>query len=38
MHGIEDHLLNQIIKYNGIGCAIKQAHLFEMNDEKEALI
>ena len=33
IHGIEDHLLDQIIKYNGIGCFIEdfieQAHQYE---------
>ena len=38
IHGIEDHLLDQIIKYNGIGCFIEdfieQAHQFGKIDEK----
>ena len=37
-HGIEDHLLDQIKKHNGIGCFIEdfieQAHQFGMIDEK----
>ena len=37
-HGIEDHLLDQIKKYNGIGCfiedCIEQAHQLGMPDEK----
>ena len=37
-HGIEDHLLDQIKKYNGIGWFIEdfieQAHQFGMLDEK----
>ena len=39
IHGIEDHLLDQIKKYNGIGCFvenfIEQAHQFVMLYEKE---
>ena len=38
IHGIEDHLVDQIQRYNGIGCFIKdfieQAHQFGMKDEK----
>ena len=38
IHEIEDHLLDQIKKYNGIGCFIEdfieQAHQFGMLDEK----
>ena len=38
IHGIEDHLVNQMQRYNGIGCFIKdfieQAHQFGMKDEK----
>ena len=38
IHGIEDHFLDQIKKYNGIGCFIEdfieQAHQFGMLDEK----
>ena len=38
IHGIEDHLLNQIKKYNGIGCFIEdfieQAHQLGMLDKK----
>ena len=37
IHGIEDHLLDEIKKYNGIGCFIEdfieQAHQFGMLDE-----
>ena len=40
IHGIEDHLLDQIKKYNGIGCFIEdfieKAHQFGMLDEKKA--
>ena len=39
IHGIEDHILNQIIEYNGISCVIEdfneQAHQFGMNDERK---
>ena len=38
IHGIEDPLLDQIKKYNGIGCFIEdfieQEHQFDMLDEK----
>ena len=38
IHGIEDHLLNKIIKYNEIGCfienSIEQARQSEMIDER----
>ena len=38
IHGIEDHLVNQMRKFNGIGCFIEdfieQAHQFGMKDEK----
>ena len=38
IHGIEDYLLDQIKKYNGIGCFvedfIEQEHQFGMLDEK----
>ena len=34
IYSIDDHLLNQIKKYNGIGCFIEQAHQFGMIDEK----
>ena len=38
IHGIEDHLFDQIKKFNGIGCFIEdfieQAHQFESLDEK----
>ena len=41
-HEIEDHSLDPIKKYNGIGCFIEdfieQAHQFGMLDEKEQLI
>ena len=40
IHGIEDHLLDQIIKYNGIGCFIedfiKQAHQYGMLEERKS--
>ena len=39
IHGIEDYLLDQINKYNGIGCLvedfIEQTHHFGMLDEKK---
>ena len=42
IHGIEDHLLNQIKDYGGIGDFIEdfieQAHQFGMLDEKKQLI
>ena len=38
IHGIEDHLLNKLIKYNEIGCfienSIEQARQSEMIDER----
>ena len=38
IHGIEDHLLDQVKKYNGIDCFIEdfieQEHQFGMLDEK----
>ena len=38
IHGVEDYLFEQIQKFNGIGCFIKdfivQAHQFGMLDEK----
>ena len=38
IHGIEDYLLNQIIKYHGIGCfiedCIEQNHQFRIIDER----
>ena len=38
IHGIEDHLWDQIKKYNGLGCFIKdfieQAQQFGMLDQK----
>ena len=38
LHGVEDHLFNQIEKSNGIGCFIEdfieQVHQFGMLDEK----
>ena len=38
IHGIEDHVLDQIKKYNGIGCFIedfiKQSHQFGILDEE----
>ena len=41
IHGIEDHLLNQIIEFNGIGCSIeyfiKEAHQLGMNDERRTI-
>ena len=40
IHGIEDHLLDQIIKYSGIGCFIedfiKQAHQYRMLEERKS--
>ena len=40
IHGIEDHLLDQIIKYNGIGCFIEdfieQAHQYGMFEERNS--
>ena len=40
IHGIEDHLLDQIIKYNEIGCFIEdfidQAHQYGMLEEKKS--
>ena len=39
IHGIEDHLLDQIIKYGGIGCFIEdfieQAHQYGMLEERK---
>ena len=39
IHGIEDYLLDQINKYNGIGCLvedfIEQTHQFGMIDGKK---
>ena len=38
IHGMEDYLLNKIIKYYGIGCFIEdyieQSHQFGIIDEK----
>ena len=38
IHGIEDHLVNQMRKFNGIGCFledfVEQVHQFGMKDEK----
>ena len=38
IHGIEDYLLNKIIKYHGIGCfiedCIEQTHQFVIIDER----
>ena len=38
IHGVEDHLFDQIKKYNGIGCFIEdfieQAHQFGVLDER----
>ena len=40
IHGIEDHLLDQIIKYNRIGCFIEdfieQAHQYGMLEERKS--
>ena len=40
IHGIEDHLLDQIIKYNGIGCFIEdfieQAHQYGILEERKS--
>ena len=40
IHGIEDHLLDQIIKYSGIGCFIEdfieQAHQYGMLEERKS--
>ena len=40
IHGIEDHLLDQIIKYNGIGCFIddfiEQVHQYGMLEERKS--
>ena len=40
IHGIEDHLLDQIIKYNGIGCFIEdfieQALQYGMLEERKS--
>ena len=40
IHGIEDHLLDQIIKYGGIGCFIEdfieQAHQYGMLEERKS--
>ena len=42
IHGIENHLLDHIKKYNVIGCFIEdfidQAHQFLMNDEKRTVL
>ena len=40
IHGIEDHLLDQIIKYNGIGCFIEyfieQTYQYGMLEERKS--
>ena len=40
IHGIEDHLLDQIIMYNGIGCFIEdfieQAHQYGILEERKS--
>ena len=40
IHGIEGHLLDQIIKYNGIGCFIEDfiehAHQYGMLEERKS--
>ena len=42
IHGIENHFLDHIKKYNVIGCFIEdfidQAHQFLMNDEKRTVL
>ena len=40
IHGIEDHVLDQIVKYNGIGCfieyCIEQDHQYGMLEERKS--